>query len=153
MVTVSSTASLFKNVTSTVAACLMSLILSVDDREDSLLLNSLIIDSLGYSSITAADGQTALKLAQKAQPSLILLDVALPDIDGLEVLHRLKQNFLTSAIPVIAVTAMAMKDEREQILAAGFDDYLSKPYMLEDLENIICCYLNHKPQILHEKFA
>ncbi len=90
----------------------MSLILSVDDREDSLLLNSLIINSLGYSSITAADWQTALKLAQKSQPSLILLDIALPDIDGLEVLHRLKQNFLTSAIPVIAVTAMAIKDER-----------------------------------------
>ncbi len=131
----------------------MSLILSVDDREDSLLLSSLIIESLGYFSITASDGQTALTLAQKDQPSLILLDIALPDIDGLEVLHRLKQNFLTSTIPVIAVTAMAMKDEREQILAAGFDDYLSKPYMLEDLECIVCYYLNHRPQILYEKIA
>ncbi len=65
----------------------MSLILSVDDREDSLLLNSLIIESLGYSSITASNGQTALRLAQLYQPSLILLDIALPDIDGLEVLH------------------------------------------------------------------
>ncbi len=83
----------------------------------------------------------------------ILLDIALPDIDGLEVLHRLKQNFLTSAIPVIAVTAMAMEDEKKQILAAGFDDYLSKPYMLEDLENIICYYLNHRAQILYGKIA
>lgn len=131
----------------------MSLILSVDDREDSLLLNSLIIESLGYSSITASNGQTALRLAQLYQPSLILLDIALPDIDGLKVLHSLKQNSLTSTIPIIAVTAMAMKDEREQILAAGFDDYLSKPYMLEDLENIICEYLNHRSQILYGKIA
>lgn len=131
----------------------MSLILSVDDREDSLLLSSLIIEDLGYSSITASNGQTALRLAQLYQPSLILLDIALPDIDGLEVLHHLKQNPLTSAIPVIAVTAMAMKDERKQIQAAGFEDYLSKPYMLEDLENIICNYLNYKPQILYKNIA
>ncbi len=131
----------------------MSLILSVDDREDSLLLSSLIIESLGYASITASNGQTALRLAQCYQPSLILLDIALPDISGLEVLHRLKQNFLTSAIPVIAVTAMAMKEERKHIQAAGFDDYLTKPYMLEDLENIICYYLKHKPQILYGKIA
>lgn len=131
----------------------MSLILSVDDREDSLLLSSLIIEDLGYSSITASNGQTALRLAQLYQPSLILLDIVLPDIDGLEVLHHLKQNPLTSAIPVIAVTAMAMKDERKQIQAAGFEDYLSKPYMLEDLENIICNYLNYKPQILYKNIA
>ncbi len=131
----------------------MCLILSVDDREDSLLLNNLVIESLGYSSITAFNGHTALRLTQLYQPSLILLDIALPDISGLEVLHHLKQNSLTSAIPVIAVTAMAMKDEREQIQAAGFDDYLSKPYMLEDLENIICNYLNQKPQILYGKTA
>lgn len=134
-------------------ACLMSLILSVDDREDSLLLSSLIVESLGYSSIAASDGHTALRLAQLYQPNLILLDIALPDINGLDVLHHLKQNFLTSAIPVIAVTAMAMEDERKQILAAGFDDYLTKPYMLEDLENIICYYLNHKLQILYGKIA
>lgn len=131
----------------------MSLILSVDDREDSLLLNNLIIESLGYSSITASNGTTALRLAQLYQPSLILLDIALPDIDGLEVLHHLKQNSLTSAIPVIAVTAMAMKAQRKQILAAGFDNYLSKPYMLEDFENIICNYLNYKPQILYGDIA
>ncbi len=131
----------------------MSLILTVDDREDSLVLTNLIIEDLGYSSITASNGQTALRLAQLYQPSLILLDIALPDIDGLEVLHHLKQNPLTSAIPVIAVTAMAMKDERKQIQAAGFEDYLSKPYMLEDLENIICNYLNYKPQILYKNIA
>ena len=77
----------------------MCLILSVDDREDSLLLNNLVIESLGYSSITAFNGQTALRLTQLYQPSLILLDIALPDISGLEVLHYLKQNSLTSAIP------------------------------------------------------
>lgn len=131
----------------------MALILSVDDREDSLLLSSLIIESLGCSSITASNGYTALRLAQLYLPSLILLDIALPDINGLEVLHYLKQNSFTSVIPVIAVTAMAMKDERKQIQAAGFDDYLSKPYMLEDLENIICKYLNPQPQILYGNIA
>jgi CheY-like chemotaxis protein len=64
----------------------------------------------------------------------------LPDINGIELVTRLKQDEFTSKIPIVAVTALARMQDREQILQAGCEDYLSKPYMLNELENIICYY-------------
>lgn len=120
------------------------LILAVDDDEDNLLLLTEVLDPIKCSFITAADGQTALKLAEKHQPDLILLDVMLPDVDGLEVVHRLRQNRQTMTIPIIAVTALARVEDRDSLLLAGCNDYISKPYMLDDLEAVIRCHL---PQI------
>lgn len=122
------------------------LILSVEDQEDNQKLINCILDMLGYSYINAADGYEALALTQRYQPTLILLDIALPDMDGLQVVRRLKQNSQTAGIPVVAVTAMAMVEERQRILAAGCDDYISKPYMFEDLEEVISRNLHRQLQ-------
>jgi two-component system cell cycle response regulator DivK len=113
------------------------LILSVDDHEDDRLLSTLILDSLGYTHISASEGLSALKLAQRYQPSIILLDLCLPGMGGLEVVRHLKQDSRTAAIPVIALTAMAVEDNAKQILAAGFNGYLAKPYSIEELEALL----------------
>jgi CheY-like chemotaxis protein len=110
------------------------LILVVDDDEDNLLLMTHVLDHLGFSWITAVDGISALQKAQTAQPALILLDILMPHMSGAEVLARLKEDSKVKKIPVIAVTALANTSEREDLMLAGFDDYVSKPYMLEDVE-------------------
>jgi len=116
------------------------LILAVDDNEDNLLLLGEVVESLSCSFISATHGQTALLLAQDCHPDLILLDVMLPDFNGVEVVQRLRQNPQTQAIPIVAVTALA--EDREHLLSAGCDDYISKPYMLEDIEKLINHYLS-----------
>jgi two-component system, cell cycle response regulator DivK len=114
------------------------IILAVDDDDDNLVLVSLAVEQLfDCSLVTAVDGETALSLAHIYQPDLILLDIRLHDLNGLEVVRRLKQHPDTQIIPIIAVTALAKREERTSIFAAGCDDYLSKPYMLEDLEAVI----------------
>lgn len=113
-------------------------ILAADDNEDNLLLVSLAVEQLfNCLLIAAVDGQTVLTLAKTFQPDLILLDILLPDLNGVEVIRRLKQQPETSRIPIVAVTALAKTEDREKILAAGCQAYLCKPYMLEDLETAI----------------
>ena len=80
-----------------------------------------------YEVLTAVDGQASIDLAEQALPDLILMDLSLPVIDGLEATRRLKAKPALRAIPVIAVTAHAMRGDREKALASGCDDYLSKP--------------------------
>lgn len=117
-------------------------ILAVDDDEDNLLLLTEVIEPLTSSFITASCGQMALLLAESCQPDLILLDVMLPDFNGIEVVRRLRHNPQTRKIPVIAVTALARAEDRERISQAGFNDYISKPYMLDDLEALIDHYIS-----------
>lgn len=117
------------------------LILAVDDDEDNLLLLAYALEPLGYTFLTAADGVSALSLAQTYQPDLILLDVLLPYMDGIEVVSHLKKDPINRKIPVIAVTALAIPEDRERLLLAGFNDYISKPYMLEDIEALVRSYL------------
>lgn len=116
-------------------------ILAVDDDEDNLLLLTEVLKPLHCSIVTATDGQQALELAQRIQPALILLDVMLPDLSGTEVLQQLKQNSKTMRIPVVAVTALARLEDRERLFLAGCDDYMSKPYMIDELEALICRHL------------
>ncbi|HEY9851199.1 MAG TPA: response regulator [Leptolyngbyaceae cyanobacterium] len=119
------------------------LVLVADDHEDNLMLISLAVQQLlGYSSIAAQDGPTTICLAQLYQPDLILLDIVLPHLNGIEVIHRLKQHPQTKHIPIVAVTALAKREDCDRILAAGCDDYISKPYMLEDLETTIHRYIS-----------
>lgn len=118
------------------------LVLVVDDNEDNLLLLAFVLEQLGCELLTAADGQTALDLAKSYQPTLILLDMMLPDLDGIEVCSRLRQNPLTANIPVIAVTAMARPEDRERILGAGCNEYVSKPYAVDELEVLLSRYLS-----------
>lgn len=112
-------------------------ILAVDDNEDNLLLLSEVLNVFDCSLLTATSGQIALTIAQAYNPDLILLDVMLPDLNGIEVVRHLKHNPTTENIPVIAVTALARQEDRDRLLAAGCSDYISKPYMIEDLEAIV----------------
>lgn len=118
------------------------LVLAVDDNEDNLMLITFVLELFGCSFISASDGQTALSLIQDNHPDLILLDIMLPDLDGIEFVSRLRQNPRTKMIPVIAVTAMARTEDRDRILSAGCNDYISKPYIVDDLEALLRRYLS-----------
>ncbi|MBC7970903.1 MAG: response regulator [Verrucomicrobia bacterium] len=118
-------------------------ILVVDDDQDNLLLvNYQLLQLLNCTVISAQDGQTALTLAQTYKPDVILLDIMLPEMDGLEVARRLKQDAQTQTIPIIAVTAMARSLDQELALEAGCDDYVCKPYEIETLAAALDRHLN-----------
>ncbi|MBD2005083.1 MULTISPECIES: response regulator [Cyanophyceae] len=117
------------------------MILVVEDNEDNLLLLSEVLLAIDCSFITTTNGNAAILLAQTYQPKLILLDILLPDMNGEEVVYNLKQNPQTMAIPIVAVTALARPGDRENLLFAGCSDYISKPYLIDDLETIIFRYL------------
>jgi CheY-like chemotaxis protein len=118
------------------------LVLVVDDNEDNLSLLAFLVEQLDCTIITAIDGKTALDLVESHQPSLILLDMMLPDLDGLEVLSRIRQNPVNVKIPVIAVTAMARAQDRERILSAGCNEYVTKPYNVDEIEALMRRYLS-----------
>ena len=120
------------------------LILVVEDNEDNLLLMSYVLDSLGCNLIGQKDSSETLLVAKEYQPDLIMLDILLPGRSGMDLVRELKSEPLTCDITAIAVTALASPEDRERILAAGFDDYISKPYMIDELEGMIRGYLWHK---------
>ena len=117
------------------------LVLVVDDNEDNLALLAFLVEQLNCALLTAINGKTALDLAQQFQPMLILLDMMLPDMDGMEVVSRIRQNPLTKGIPVIAVTALARPEDREQMLSAGCNEYVSKPFFVDEMEALLYRYL------------
>jgi len=102
-------------------------ILVVEDNERNMKLVRELLEATGYRTIEAATGSQALDLARERRPDLVLMDIRLPDTDGVEALSRLRADDRTASIPVLAVTAQAMQGDRERCLAAGFDGYLSKP--------------------------
>ena len=116
-------------------------ILVVDDNQDSRELVIKILTGKGHQLIEAVDGEDALEKIAAEQPNLILMDISLPKIDGHEVTRRLKQNKKFASIPVIALTAHAMKGDREKALAAGCDDYISKPINVRDFYDRIKVFL------------
>jgi CheY-like chemotaxis protein len=99
----------------------------VEDNEDNLIIYSTILRFGGYRVVEAHDGRAALAAARSANPDLILMDVSIPYIDGLEVTRRLKADPATRHIPIIALTAHALTSDRERALEAGCDGYISKP--------------------------
>ncbi|MDZ8049935.1 MAG: response regulator [Aulosira sp. ZfuVER01] len=113
------------------------LILAVEDHDDNLALISYALESFGCGFICQADSINTVVVAKEYQPDLIMLDILLPSLSGIEVVRYLKQEPLTCKIPVVAVTALASKEDKERILRAGFDAYLSKPYMIDELETMI----------------
>jgi CheY-like chemotaxis protein len=116
-------------------------VLGVDDNPDDLLLLSYTVEPCNIEFIGRTSGWAALKLITVLPPALVLLDILLPDLNGIDFLYYLKQNPLTSDIPVIAVTALAALSDRTLLLSAGFVDYVSKPYLLEDVEAVIFRHL------------
>lgn len=116
-------------------------ILIVDDDPISLKLAGDMLRANGYPTIEATNGKQALKLAEANQPALILMDIRMPVMDGLEATRRLKKNATTKDIPIIALTALAMKDEEEKIRQAGCDGYLTKPLDIQQLLKEVAKYL------------
>jgi CheY-like chemotaxis protein len=103
------------------------LILIADDRPSSRELLRLVLERAGYAVIEAEDGEEALDRARSGNPDLILLDLQMPGIDGYGVLAALRGDTRFQNLPVLALTASAMRGDRERIMAAGFTDYLAKP--------------------------
>ena len=114
------------------------IVLAVEDDEDNLLYITCALKLFDYNRILARDAVAGFFLAKKHQPDLILLDLKMPEISGFELIQMLKLDVSTTEIPVVAVTALASQKQKELIINSGFDDYLIKPYLLEDLEEIVC---------------
>ncbi|MDQ3160952.1 MAG: response regulator [Pseudomonadota bacterium] len=111
----------------------MAHILVVEDNAANMKLASLLLRNAGHSVLPAVDAETALAMARTERPDLILMDVQLPDMDGLTATALLKQDPATASIPVIAVTAMAMTQDRQKTMDAGCDGYISKPLRYREL--------------------
>ncbi len=124
----------------------MSKILIVEDNEFNRDMLSRRLLRRGYEVLVAEDGSRGLKLAHTAHPDIILMDVSLPDIDGLEITRQLKADEQTRGIPIIVITAHAMVGDRQQSLAAGADDYHMKPVELAKLLTQIQTLLERNPR-------
>jgi two-component system cell cycle response regulator DivK len=109
------------------------LILIVEDNDKNLKLVRDTLSYKGYRTIEATTGEEGVRLAQERHPALVLMDIQLPGIDGITALRRLRANPATRAIPVIAVTASVMTEDRAKIMAAGFDGYQGKPISVKEL--------------------
>jgi two-component system cell cycle response regulator DivK len=110
-----------------------ALILVVEDNEKNMKLFRDVLVATGYHTLEATTGAQAVELATEHAPHLVLMDIQLPDFDGVEALGRLRADDRTASIPVLAVTAQAMHGDRERFLTAGFDGYLSKPVNVGEL--------------------
>ncbi len=117
------------------------LVLVVDDDDDSLTLMAYILEQLSCQVCFVADGLAALMAAKQHHPSLILSDIHLPEVDGYSLLRQLRADGNTQDIPVVAVTALAGSDNRRKILAAGFDDYISKPFLVQSVEQLVSRFI------------
>jgi two-component system, cell cycle response regulator DivK len=110
----------------------MARVLVVEDNPANMALAIFLLESAGHSVISAVDAEAGLALARDRQPQLILMDIQLPGMDGLEATQLLKLEDATRGIPVIALTALAMKGDEERIRAAGCDGYIAKPLAYKD---------------------
>jgi two-component system, cell cycle response regulator DivK len=108
-------------------------ILVVEDNELNMKLFRDVLVATGYRTLAATSGGEAVELATEHEPDLVLMDIQLPDLGGVQALGRLRANDRTASIPVLALTAQAMDGDRERFLAAGFDGYLSKPVNVREL--------------------
>ena len=108
-------------------------ILVAEDNELNMKLFRDVLVATGYRTLEATTGSEAVDLATQHAPDLVLMDIQLPDFDGVQALRRLRANERTAAIPVLALTAQAMDGDRERFLVAGFNGYLSKPVNVREL--------------------
>lgn len=106
-----------------------------------------LLKAFGHTSLEALDGEAGLEAARRETPDLILCDVHLPGVDGYEVARRLKGHPTLGAIPVVAVTALAMVGDRERVLAVGFDGYISKPIDPETFVGQVAAFLQDRPAV------
>ena len=110
----------------------MSLVLIVEDNEKNMKLARDILQAKGYETVEAVTGEEGVKLAKETKPDLVLMDIQLPGINGIEAFKQLRADAKTARIPVIALTASVTPTDRSQITAAGFDAFVSKPISLKE---------------------
>jgi two-component system cell cycle response regulator DivK len=115
----------------------MAKVLIVEDNPANMKLATFLVQSAGHTVLSATNAEDGLTLALGDQPNLILMDIQLPGMDGLEATGLLKQDNATRDIPVIALTALAMKGDEERIRAAGCDGYIAKPMRYQEFLAII----------------
>jgi two-component system cell cycle response regulator DivK len=119
----------------------MAKVLIVEDNAANMTLAVFLLQSAGHTVVSATDAEAGLTLARAEQPNLILMDIQLPGMDGLQATALLKGDAATGAIPVIALTALAMKGDEERIRAAGCDGYIAKPMRYEAFLSTVAAQL------------
>ena len=119
----------------------MATVLVVEDNIANMKLATFLLTTAGHTVLAATDAEAGLTMARNDQPDLILMDIQLPGMDGLEACALLKKDEVTRAIPVIALTALAMKGDEERIRAAGCDGYIAKPMRYQEFLAIIAAQL------------
>jgi CheY-like chemotaxis protein len=117
------------------------MLLIAEDNLDNLALLSDYLGRKGFRLITATDGREALRLATSERPDVVLMDIQLPEIDGLEAITRMRCDPHLAATPIIALTALAMVGDRERCLEAGATSYLSKPVSMRQLSELLWSYV------------
>jgi len=119
-------------------------ILIVEDNEDSRELAVKVLKNKGYQTVEARDGEEAVEKAISEKPDLILLDISIPKMDGYEVASKLKglEEFIDT--PIVALTAHAMKGDREKVIVAGFEGYISKPINVREFPEQVRSYIRGK---------
>jgi two-component system cell cycle response regulator DivK len=123
----------------------MSLILIVEDNEKNLKLVRDVLQVKGFSTIEAGSAEDGIKLAAERKPDLILMDIQLPGMNGIDALKALRAEKATAAIPVVAVTASVMQQDRTLIMEAGFDGYIGKPINIKEfLDSVRTALERHK---------
>jgi two-component system cell cycle response regulator DivK len=108
-------------------------VLYIEDNPDNLLLIQRAVEGRGYGFLQAVDGESGVRAALTSRPDIILLDINLPDIDGYEVVKRIRAHPALHHLPVIAITAKALPGDAERVLAAGCDVYMAKPIQVREL--------------------
>ena len=124
----------------------MSLILIVEDNEKNMKLVRDVLQAKGYATIEAVTGEDGVRLAGERKPDLILMDIQLPGISGIDALKQLRANPDTAAIPAVAVTASVMQQDRKQITEAGFNGYIGKPINLAEFLQTVAAQLARGPR-------
>jgi two-component system cell cycle response regulator DivK len=109
-------------------------------------MTKILVETRAYTVVEACDGEEALRMIEQTQPDLLLLDIGMPVLDGFAVVRKIRENPLFASLPVVAVTAYAMQGDREKILNAKFDGYLSKPVnsrsLAEELDRLLIKRVN-----------
>jgi len=124
---------------------MMARVLIVEDNATNMTLASFLLKSAGHTVLAATNAEAGLTLARAEQPALILMDIQLPGMDGLQATVLLKDDAATRAIPVIALTALAMKGDEERIRAAGCDGYIAKPMRYQEFLETVSLFLPSGP--------
>ena len=124
----------------------MSVILIVEDNEKNMKLARDVLQAKGYQTLEAVNGEDGVRLALEHIPDMVLMDIQLPDINGIEAFARIRANAATAAVPVVAFTASVTPMDRSRITDAGFDSFIGKPINLKEFLETVRKTLEGKPK-------